>query len=203
MEQWKRAPVAALAVSVALGLGPTAALAATETKSATVSASIAARASLALQRDTNSVTRFSAAQVVFDRYDDQDGLAAADDPDPNFMYSPYRSEAGKNWHVARIIANGGTQTTLTMTVTGNVGTGAGAKTLASVLSVFCGGFFQDGSATPISGTKSSNWEAAQGFSKQVTGQTFTGTVPFNYRLSAAGVPAGQYSGNITFTLTST
>ena len=168
--------------------------AATTTTSATVSATVPSIATMTLGTDANSVTasRFSPGQIVFDRLDSQDGQAT---PDPNLMYAPYRSEAGKNWHVVSINSTDPTLS-LTASVTGTVG----STPLASALNVFSGGFFATGATSPISGTPSTAWELLNGFSRSVN-QTFNGIVPMSYRLNIAGVSAGTYSGNVTFTLT--
>lgn len=167
--------------------------AATTTATATVSATIPSRASLTLDRDANSVSRFSAGQLVFDRVDDQD--PGVTNPSPNFMYAPYRSETGKNWHIVKINSNA-SRLTLSASVTGQ----AGNRNLADVLSLFCGGFFAEGATQPLSGTKSDDWEPLNSYREDVE-QPFTGTVPMNYRLSIAGIGAGTFSGNITYTLT--
>lgn len=179
--------------SVILAWSPASAWAETSTATTAVSANVPARASLALTRDSNSVTRFSASQLVFDRYDDQDGQT---DGNSGFMYAPYRSETGKNWHVTDMIANGSTMT-LSATATGTVG----PTPLADVLKLWCGGFFAAGAITPLDGTESTAWEKADGFTRTVN-QTFTGTAPFNYQLNVSGVTSGTYSGSVTFTLTS-
>lgn len=179
--------------SVILAWSPASAWAATSTATTTVSASVTARASLALTRDANSVTRFSASQLTFDRYDDQDGQTNGSS---GFMYAPYRSETGKNWHVTDMIANGSTMT-LSATATGTVG----SRPLADVLKLWCGGFFAAGVTTPLGGTASTAWESANGFTRTVN-QTFTGTAPFSYQLDVSGTTSGTYSGSVTFTLTS-
>lgn len=171
----------------------TAAFAGTSTATATVSATITSITSVALTRDTNSVTRGTATQIVFDRLDSVDMPGG----DAGFMYAPYRSETNKNWHLAAIVANGSTMT-LAMTVSGNVGT----TPLSSILSVWSGGFYTPGATTPITGTPSTAWEFANGWQRSLS-QPFTGTVPFNYRLSVSGVAAGVYSGSVTLTLTTT
>ncbi len=176
-----------------LALQANAVWAATTTATVTVSANIPSRAELKLERDPNSVARFAASQLVFDRVDDQDPGVAG--PNANFMYAPYRSETGKNWHVVRILSNA-SRLTLTASVTGSAGGGS----LADILNVFSGGFFAEGSSSPLSGTKSGDWEPLNGFTRNVE-QAFTGTVPMNYRLDIAGIGAGTYSGNITYTLT--
>ena len=186
---------AVLGVALAVVSSPAPAQAITQTATVTVSASIASTGTLALKRDTNSVTRFSPTQVVFDRVDSQDPGVTG--PSANFMYAPYRSETGKNWHLADINSNG-TSLTLSADVTGTIG----GQPLASHLSVFCGGFFASGASTPVPGTKSADWESLDAFSRTVN-QAFTGIVPFNYRLDITGIPAGTYSGTITYTLIST
>ncbi|MBI3322037.1 MAG: hypothetical protein HYZ91_07215 [Candidatus Omnitrophica bacterium] len=185
--------------SIALVSSPALVLAETAPPvSATVSATILSRSTLSLVRDTNSVTRFSPSQVVFDRYDDQDDLPEIDNPNAGFMYAPYRSESEKNWHLTKIFTNG-SSLSLTATVSGPP---IGGVPLADILDLFCGGFFAEGSKTPLAGTKSSTWEHVEGFRRDVSG-SFSGTVPFNYRLKVSGVKAGTYSGNIIFTLAST
>jgi hypothetical protein len=171
----------------------TAAFAGTSTATATVSATIVSVTSVSLTRDTNSVTRGSTNMIVFDRLDSVDKVGG----DAGSMYAPYRSEENKNWHIANIVANGST-TTLAMATTGSVGT----TPLSSILSVWSGGFFTPGATTPITGTASTVWEFANGWQRSLS-QPFTGTVPFNYRLSVGGVSAGVYSGSITVTLTTT
>jgi len=173
--------------------------AATATASATVSATLASRASLTLTRGSSSVTRGSAATVVFDKPDDQDVTGGSG----AFMYAPYRSEAsvgtGKNWHEASIVANGST-TTLSASVTGT----AGSILLSDIMDVFVGGFFESGAAVEITGTKTppDKWDRLDGYTKTVP-QPFIGIVPFNYRLRIGKVGAGTYTGTVTFTLTST
>ena len=176
--------------------------AATSNANMTVSANVASRASLTLTRDQNSVTRFSASQLVFDRFDDQDNQGASGNA--GFMYAPYRSETGKNWHLASLVANGASLT-LSANVTGTVG----SKPLSDVLSVWCGGFFEPGTQTPIAGTatvddgdqNTDDWEKASTFPRALN-QPFSGIVPFTYRLNVGGIRSGTYSGSITYTLTS-
>lgn len=187
--------ISVVILSLSLVGSPGSLWALTSTANVTLSAAVPSRASVTLARDVNSVTRFSASQVVFDRVDDQD--PGVTNPNPGFMYAPYRSETGKNWHLASILANG-TSLTLTASVSGTVG----STPLANVLSVFCGGFFAAGASTPVAGTVSPDWEPLSGFTRTLS-QPFTGTVPFNYRLSIAGAPAGTYAGSITYTLTTT
>lgn len=160
--------------------------AATDAASATVSATIPLRAELELTRDANSVTRFTAEQVVFDRVDDQDGLP---DGNPLFMYAPYRSETGKNWHLADIAANGASME-LTADVTGT----AGPKDLKDILDLFFGGFF--GSDGSQKGGTSGDWEPVDSFSR-ILNEPFIGVAPLNYRLRLSGVPAGTYNGTVT------
>jgi len=165
----------------------------TVSQSATVTANVTPRAELALTRDDNSVTRFTASEVVFDRVDDQDGQA---DGDANFMYAPYRSETGKNWHLAQILSNGST-----MTLTASVAGVAGTVPLADIMNVFFGGFFN--SHGGFSGGTSGDWELLDTFSRTLN-QPFTGVAPLNYQLLIGTVPssASPYTGNITYTLTS-
>ena len=182
-------------LGIALSLGSDDLWAATATASASVFANVATRTVMTLDRDDNSVkTRGSATQVLFDRYDDQDPGVV--EPNAGFMYAPYRSETGKNWHLAQILANGSSMT-LTAGVTGT----AGSTPIADVLFVFTGGFFEPGGSTPIAGTKSIDWERLSTFTRTLN-RPFIGTAPFNYRLSVSGIPGGTYAGNVTFTLTS-
>ena len=159
---------------------------------ASVTANVPIRAELSLIRDVNSVTRGSVGSILFDKFDDKDvpGGSAA------FMYAPYRSEAGKNWHIANIIANGSTMT-LSATVSGNAGT----TPLANILDVFFGGFFRsDGSDA---GGKSGDWELLNGFTRTLN-EPFAGSAPLNYRLRLFLVPGSSspYTGQVTYTLTS-
>ncbi len=189
-----------VASAVMLSFAGSPAWAITTTTSATVTTTVPLRASVALTRDSSSSTRGTVGSVLFDKYDDQDAGVTA--PSPNFMYAPYRSEVGKNWHMARILANGSTMT-LNIDVTGTVGT----QSLKDLLSVFCGGFYPDttdGSAsTAIAGTASTDWELADTFTRTISGQTFTGIAPFNYRLTVTGVRATSYTGTVTFQLVAT
>lgn len=198
MKTFGQALKVGLVLSLVTMSSPITAFALTSTASTTVSANVAARASVTLERDSNSVTRFTATQVTFDRYDDQD--PGVTQPNSGFMYAPYRSEVGKNWHLARMFSNGTTMT-LTAAVTGTVGT----TPLSTILQCFCGGFFEDGAAvgTPaLAGTTSADWENVQGFTRTVS-RPFAGITPFNYRLTVRGVRSGTYTGTITFTLTTT
>lgn len=168
------------------------------TATATVTAEIPALTLISLDRDTNSVIRGSADEIIFDKLDSDDKT----DGSAGFMYAPYRSEAdeGKNWHIAKIIANGSTMT-LGMSVTGY----AGSMPLSSILRVWCGGFFLPGSNTPIEGTatpQEPGWEYAEGWQRDLS-QPFTGTVPFSYQLNVSQVGAGSHSGSIMLTLTTT
>jgi hypothetical protein len=167
--------------------------AAIDTATATVSAILTAVADVNLDRDTNSVTRGSASQVVFDKTDDKDMTGG----DAGYMYAPYRSETGKNWHVAKITANGSNMV-LSASVSGTLG----SKSLSDILKVWCGGFFTPGATTPITGTASTEWEYLNGWQRSLN-KPFTGSVSFNYQLNISEVGAGTYSGNITFTLTTT
>ena len=162
-----------------------------DTESVTVSVSLPQRAELDIIRDVNSVGRGDKGTVTFDKTDDKDQT----DGDPNFMYAPYRSEVGKNWHLAKILSNG-KKMTLTASVTGTVGV---STKLADILDVFLGGFFEtDGNSK---GGKSGDWELLSTFKRELQ-EPFTGSAPFSYRLRLRGVPAGTYSGNITYTLVS-
>lgn len=169
--------------------------AATQSSTASVSATVPSRADVTLSRDTNSTSRGSAGQLVFDKYDDKD----VSEGSTGFMYAPYRSETGKNWHVAQIAANG-SSLTLTVTATGTVG----AASVADRLKIWCGGFWPaTQGAAVVSGTTSSDWEslAGSGFSRSLS-QSFNGTVPFSYQLDVTGISSGSYNGTVTFTLTS-
>ena len=180
--------------ALALFIGVTRAVeAATATAQTSVTASVAPRTELTLTRDTNSVTRGTTTQVVFDRYDDKDGQA---DGNAQFMYAPYRSETGKNWHLVDMLANGSSMT-LTADVTGTAGT----VPLASIMDAFFGGFY--GSDGSFSGGTSGAWELLDTFSRTLN-KPFDGIAPMNYRLRLAGVPASAaaYTGQVTYTLTS-
>ena len=161
-----------------------------------VSASVTVRAELSLIRDVNSVTgagRGSATVVVFNKFDDVDRPGIGN---PNFMYAPYQTETGKNWHLASIVVNGSSMT-LGATVTADVG----STILPSIMDVFFGGFFRtDGSSA---GGTSGDWELLNTFSRTLN-EPFVGSCPFNYRLRLLGVPgrAAPYTGHITFTLSS-
>lgn len=168
------------------------ALAAEAVVTASVSASVLEVVELELMRDGNSVDRGVPTQIVFDRYDDQD--PGVSDPDVRYMYAPYRSERGNNWHILRILTNGPSMT-LSASVTGAVGD----RSMTERLRAFCGGFFAAGAGTPLSGTASTDWELLDGFSRSVN-QPFEGVVPFSYRLEVSGVRAGRYSGTVTYTL---
>jgi hypothetical protein len=189
-----------VAGALAMSMGGSPVWAATATGTATVTTTVPIRANLALKRDpTGSVTRGTVSTLLFDKYDDQDTGVTA--PSANFMYAPYRSETGKNWHMAEILANGASMT-LSIDVTGTVGT----LSLSSILFVFCGGFFPavtgTGTSTAIAGSASTDWQLADTYTKTLT-QTFNGVVPFNYRLTVTGVRAAAYTGTVTFTLVST
>lgn len=173
----------------------------TSTATATVTASVPSVTLVSLARDTNSASRGSAVQILFDKLDSADMSGGND----GYMYAPYRSETNMNWHIAQVVANGATMV-LSMTTDGSVGT----TPLSSVLKVWCGGFFTPGATTPITGTASadktgqpgSGWEYANGFQRSLS-QPFVGTVPFNYQLNVSGLASGSYSGGITITLTTT
>jgi hypothetical protein len=171
------------------------AMAGTSTATATVSATVPAVTLVSLTRDSGSVSRGTATQIVFDRLDSQDNQGTSGNA--GYMYAPYRSETGKNWHIANVTANGATMV-LSMAVTGTAGT----TPLSSILSVFCGGFWTPGATNELGGTKSTDWEFANGWQRSLS-QPFTGTVPFNYRLTVTGLSAGTYNGSITLTLTTT
>ena len=161
---------------------------------ATVTAIVPLRAELSLIRDLNSVARGAVGSVLFDKYDDKDVTTGGS---PIHMYAPYRSETGKNWHLTQIVANGTTMT-LAADVTGT----AGATPLASIIDTFFGGFFRsDGSSA---GGASGDWELLDTFTRTLN-EPFAGTCPFSYRLRLLGVPASatSYTGQITFTLSST
>ena len=162
---------------------------AADTAVATVSATITSVESVEFDRDTNSVTRGSATQLIFDRRDDDD----VPNGDAGYMYAPYRSETGKNWHIAAIAANGSSMVlSLGVNLTGID---------ASKLKVWCGGFFPPGATDPITGTASTDWEFANGWQRSLN-QPFVGTASFNYQLNISDVVAGTYAGTLTLTLTS-
>ena len=186
--------VALLVVSLAVGGMATPLWALTDSKSVAVSAIMPLRAEMAIVRDAGSVGRGSAGTVVFDKYDDKDGQA---DGNPLFMYAPYRSEAGKNWHLVSLIANGSTMT-LSADVTGS----AGAKPLAEILDVFTSGFFEPFPPPNFKGGASTDWELLDTFERKFD-EPLTATAPMSYRLRLRGVVAGTHSGTITFTLVST
>lgn len=181
------------AVLLVAGFGVVPAVVAeTDTATVTVTATVPSRVNLAITRAANSSTRGSADQILFDLLDSED--AGVTNPNAGFMYAPYRSEIGKNWHLANIQANGSSMT-LTADVTGT----AGPRPLAEVLDTFFGGLFaSDGSDK---GGKSSDWELLDTFARTLN-EPFSGEAPFNYRLRLAGVPAGTYGGTVTYTLTS-
>jgi len=193
-----RQPVSRLALGLGLGLAVTGlatrSWALTDSQSVGVSAVMPLRAELDIIRDVNSVSRGAAGTVVFDRYDDQDGQ-----PDGNalFMYAPYRSETGRNWHLASIIANGSS-----MTLTANVTGLAGTTPLANIMDVFTGGFFEPFPPPNFKGGASTDWELLDTF-ERVFNEPLTATAPMNYRLRLRGVVGGTHSGTITFTLVST
>ena len=162
----------------------------TATASTVVTVTMPLRAELDIIRDPNSVTRGAVDEVLFDKIDDQDEQA---DGSPDFMYAPYRSEVGKNWHLAQIVANGSTMT-LSAAVVSN-----GATDVAAILDVFFGGFFEsDGNSK---GGASGDWELLNGFTR-ILNEPFSGTAPFNYRLRIRGVPGGTHTANVTYTLMS-
>lgn len=184
----------ATVIILLLTLSSTPSWAATATTSVGVSVTIGSVCTISLSRDMNSVTRGTAGTVVFDRRDDVDRPGVGD---PAYMYAPYNSEpVGKNWHVAQIAANGST-TTLDIDVTGTVS----GEDLATILELWCAGFFPTGGSGSVGGA-SSAWETANGWTETLS-QAFSGVAPFSYRLRVAEVPAGTYTitGAITFTLT--
>jgi hypothetical protein len=184
----------AMLIALGLTLASTQAFAGTSTASASVSATVPSVTTVSLARDTGSATRGSATSIVFDKLDSQDGTGG----DAGLMYAPYRTaETGKNWHIAKVAANGSTLT-LAVAVTGSVG----GTPLTSLLKLYCGGFFLTGSSTFIDGTKSADWEFASGWQRTLN-QAFIGTVPFNYQLNVSAVGTGSYTGTVTFTLTTT
>jgi hypothetical protein len=185
----------AMLIALGLTLASVQAFAGTATATATVTASVPSITTVSLARDlTGSVTRGSATTILFDKLDSQDGSGG----DAGLMYAPYRTaENGKNWHIAKVAANGSTLT-LAVAVSGTVG----GQPLANLLKLYCGGFFLTGSPTFISGTNSTDWEFASGWQRTLT-QAFIGTVPFNYQLNVSAIGAGSYSGSVTFTLTTT
>lgn len=194
MKEIKREMVVVIALF--LCLFPGLSWAAQATAQASVSATIPSLTTIALDRDEKSTGRGSADTIIFDKRDDQDlgsGIG-----DAGFMYAPYRSEEGFNWHVAEIGANG---SSLTLGV--NVAGAIDQIPLSSVLKLWSGGFFRPGESVPISGTASTVWEFADGWQRQLN-QPFTGTVPFVYQLNVSGLPSGgPFTGTITFTLTTT
>ena len=186
--------VALLVVSLAVAGAATPLWALTDSESVAISAVMPLRAELAIARDGGSVGRGSPATVLFDKYDDQDGQP---DGSPLFMYAPYRSEAGKNWHVVKVIANGSTMT-LTADVTGT----AGAKPLAEILDVFTSGFFEPFPPPNFKGGASTDWELLDTFERKFD-EPLTASAPMSFRLRLRGVVAGTHAGTITYTLVST
>lgn len=181
-------------IALGLTLASTQAFAGTASTTATVTATVPSVTTVSLTRDAGSVTRSTATTILFDKLDSQDGSGG----DAGLMYAPYRTlEAGKNWHIAKVAANGSTLT-LAVTVNGTVG----GQPLSSLLKLYCGGFFYTGASTFIDGTKSTDWEFANGWQRYLT-QAFIGTVPFNYQLNVSAIGSGSYSGSVTFTLTTT
>lgn len=160
---------------------------------ATVTANIAAVEDLALVRDANSVTRGSATNILFNLVDSDD--PGVTDGSPFFMYAPYRGETGQNWHLLDIGSNG-SSFTLTADVTGT----AGSQPLSSILDVFFGGLFADNGDNK--GGASGDWELLDTFTRQLN-EPFFGIAPLNYRLRIGAVPAGDYTGTVTYTLTTT
>jgi len=187
--RWLSAAAVALATA-SLAVAPASAL--TDTASTDVTADVPLRADLALVRDDNSQDReLDPEQILFDRYDDQDGLP---DGNPHFMYAPYRSEEGLNWHLLSIVANGESMT-LTADVTGS----AGDVDLLDIMDVYSGGFYEvDGNPK---GGESGDWELLDTFERELL-EPFAGTLPLGYRLRVRSVVAGTHVGNVTFTLVS-
>ena len=196
MNALKNAWAIGIAGVLSLAIFPARSWGLTETKDVTVTATIDAVATLKVERDGSSSVRGAAGgtNILFDKLDSNDGQA---DGNANFMYAPYRSEVDKNWHLLRMVANGGA-TTLSAKVVGAVG----AKALKDVLDVFCGGFYPDDQSGEI-GKKSAVWVPLDGF-KVDTGGPFSGITSLNYRLRVAGIPAGgPFAGTVTWTLIST
>lgn len=189
---WMQRMLIASGVAAGSVMGSLPAWGATSAATATTSATVTQRADITLARDSGSVSRGSASQILFDRYDDQD----VTDGSGSFMYAPYRSETGGNWHVAKMFANGASMS-LSADVSGTIG----SDPLANRLSLFCGGFFPSSGGGAVSGTASSDWESTDSFSRTLN-QSFVGTAPFNYRLDVQGVPSGAYTGTVTYTLVS-
>lgn len=209
--------VARSALSVALAMSSTPVWAGTQIQTVSVSATVPSVSSFTL-RTTNtdgtvSNSKGVANQVRFDRVDSADQVSGSD----AFMYAPYRSQTNSNWHVADIKANGNSLT-LSADVSGTVGN----KPLAQVLYVWVGGFFETGSKVPISGTATQgdpgedgkcpadnnsdpdcddDWWLLDTYQQNLP-RAFIGEVPFNYRLNISGIPAGTYTGQITYTLVS-
>ena len=198
MERFRKGIAASLIVGlVAAWLPAMSSWALTDTAGVGVSATLPLRAELSMVRRGNSVGagRGAVDLVTFDRYDDQDGQA---DGNPLFMYAPYRSEVGLNWHLANIIANGSSMD-LTATVVSPQGA---AVDLANIMDVFCGGFFEPFPPPNDKGGKSTDWELLNGFSRHFD-EPLTAEAPFGYRLRLRGVVAGSHTGTITYTLIST
>ncbi len=196
MKRLRNAWAISVAVAVALGISPALALAATSGPvAATVSTTIATTATLSFTRDGTSVARGTAGTLVFDRLDLVDPAVAS--PSADFMYAPYRSETGKNWHLVTMFGNGAT-TTLSATVSGSYN----GVALSSILKVFCGGFYPADGSGLIGGTKSADWVVLDGYSQSVG--PFNGIASMNYQLKVTGLPSGVYAGGaVTYTLTST
>ncbi len=192
-----RALRTSVAVAIAVVSTAAPAWAATITANASVQAVVPDSTAFTLEKDAaTSVPRFAADQIVFDRVDNQDPGVTG--PSPDFMYAPYRSETGMNWHIGRINATGSSMT-LSADVTGT----AGSTPLANILSTFCGGFFPANGppGVAIPGTPSTDWENLNTFTRTLN-QSFSGVTSFNYRLSIAGIPAGTYNGQVTYTMVS-
>jgi len=160
---------------------------ATATDTATVRASISRTVDIELDTDDNSVAT-NARTIIFDKLDSDD----MSNGNSGYMYAPYRSRTGKNWHVAVILANG--STSLTLKIDGTISGISKDK-----FKIWCGGFFPPGGSTPISGTVSTDWETMP-FTRKVSGP-FIGSASFNYQLNIAGVTGGTtHTGSITYTL---
>ena len=205
MDRLRKNVVVALVVGVAAVSAPAMpSWALTDTTDAGVSANLPLRSEISIIRDVNSVGRNGpiGLPILFDKYDDDPTAVGANDlnPNPLYMYAPYRSEDNKNWHLASIIANGSSMDlTADVVVDPDVGPGL---FLSDILDVFCGGFFEPFLPPNEKGGASGDWELLSGFSRHFD-EPITATVPFNYRLRLRGVVAGVHNGTIRYTLVST
>ena len=195
MNALRTASATGLAVVLALIGTPVRSWAASNTTAPlSVSATVDTHADISVVRDGNSVSRGTITSLLFDRLDLSD--PGVTNPNASFMYAPYRSEVGKNWHVLNLFANGAT-TSLSADVAGSI-----SGTLAStLLDVFFGGFFPEAGGGPLQA--STDWELLDAFSRTLG--VFSGVSSLNYRLRVAGVPASTtpYTGvSITYTFTS-